>query len=227
MVTKQPLGEVFGFPPDNVTAEAEHCRRLRLCPFNNKMQRCTKDKADDPLGVCSVHEGGGLAITCPVRFRQSWRLLADAAEAVFPPDAHCDFLEEVRLRDGEGHPAGNIDFVLVSRDCSGQILDFVSLEVQAVYISGNVRKPFEYYMSERGEHAHMHCCDTLVRPDYLSSSRKRLVPQLLYKGGILKAWGKKQVVAIHEAFFETLPVPVAVDVGVSDLVWLIYGLDYI
>ena len=33
---------------------------------------------------------------------------------------------------------------------------------------------------------------TRVAPDYLSSSRKRLVPQLIYKGSILKAWGKNR-----------------------------------
>ena len=37
------------------------------------------------------------------------------------------------------------------------------------------------------------------RPDYLSSSRKRLAPQLIFKGGILKTWGRKQAVAVHSA----------------------------
>ena len=31
--------------------------------------------------------------------------------------------------------------------------------------------------------------------DYLSSSRKRLAPQLIFKGGILKSWKKKTAVA--------------------------------
>ena len=43
------------------------------------------------------------------------------------------------------------------------------------------------------------------RADYLSSSRKRLAPQLLYKGGIFKQWHKKQAVALHKAFYATLP----------------------
>ena len=29
------------------------------------------------------------------------------------------------------------------------------------------------------------------RPDYLSSSRKRLAPQLIFKGGIFNTWKKK------------------------------------
>src|SRR5437660_399630 len=51
---RQPLAEVFGFPIDNMSEEAQRHRKHRLCPFNNKVANCTKDKASDPLGVCSV-----------------------------------------------------------------------------------------------------------------------------------------------------------------------------
>ena len=57
-------------------------------------------------------------------------------------------LTEVRLDDKNGKSAGNIDLVLVAYDSNGRILDFGALEVQAVYISRNVRKPFEHYMQD-------------------------------------------------------------------------------
>ena len=63
------------------------------------------------------------------------------------------------------------------------------------------------------------------RPDYISSSRKRLAPQLLFKGGILKEWGKKQAVAIHRGFYSTLPKMTEVDPAKSDLAWMIYDLQ--
>jgi hypothetical protein len=62
------------------------------------------------------------------------------------------------------------------------------------------------------------------RPDYLSSSRKRLAPQLIYKGGILKAWGKKQTVAVHSAFYKTLPALPEVPKEKADIAWFIYDL---
>jgi len=34
--------------------------------------------------------------------------------------------------------------VLVAYDDAGKVVDFGALEIQAVYISGNVREPFEY-----------------------------------------------------------------------------------
>jgi hypothetical protein len=80
---RRPLAEVFGFPPDNLSPEAERYRRSRLCPYNNKVPSCTKDKANDPLGVCSVRDGSDLAITCPVRFREDWIIAEDAAAFFF------------------------------------------------------------------------------------------------------------------------------------------------
>ena len=32
---KHPLAEIFGFPPDNLSPEAERYRRNRLCPYQN------------------------------------------------------------------------------------------------------------------------------------------------------------------------------------------------
>ncbi|MGB9804950.1 NotI family restriction endonuclease [Desulfofundulus sp.] len=190
-MSDQPLAEVFGFPIDNLSDEAEYYRKNRLCPYNNKIPSCTKDKANDPLGVCSVFEGDKIAITCPTRFNQNWLALGEAARFFFNPDSKWTALREVPLKDRNGRNAGNIDFVLVRVDDENKILDFGSVEVQAVYISGNVRKPFEYYMSDRVGRKNMIWKSTNVRPDYLSSSRKRLAPQLIYKGGILKAWGEK------------------------------------
>jgi Restriction endonuclease NotI len=87
-VPKQPLAEVFGYPITNLSPEATRHRTKRLCPFNNRVPNCTKDKANDPLGVCSVHDGDSIAITCPVRFRENWLIADDAAEFFFPPNTN-------------------------------------------------------------------------------------------------------------------------------------------
>src|SRR5262245_28428720 len=126
-MAKQPLAEVFGFPIDNMSAEANRNRENKLCPFNNKVPNCTKDKANDPLGVCSIFTGEGTAITCPVRFRQDWMIAADAARFFFPAGATWTSLTEVRLKDAAGESAGNIDVVLVSYDDRGRLTDFGAL----------------------------------------------------------------------------------------------------
>lgn len=223
---KQPLAEVFGFPIHDISDEAKRYRAKNLCPFNNKVPNCTKDKAKDPLGVCSVLEGSDIAITCPVRFRQNWVIADDAADFFFPPEARWTTLVEVRLNDKNGKSAGNIDIVLVSYDGGGKVIDFGALEVQAVYISGNVRNPFEHYMTNPVKNRSMDWSDqeNYPRPDYLSSSRKRLVPQLIFKGGIFNAWGKRTAVALNSGFFNTLPKLKEVRKSDADIAWLIYDV---
>jgi hypothetical protein len=208
MKPQHPLAEIFGFPATDMSANANRHRTKRLCPFNNKVPNCTKDKAQNPLGVCSVFQGDAIVITCPIRFRQSW------------------LLTEVRLKDADGGSAGNIDIVLCAYDKAGKVYDFGALEVQAVYISGNVRNPFEYYMEAPAKRGDMDWTneENYPRPDFLSSSRKRLAPQLIFKGGIINAWNKKSAVALDKSFFDTLPKLPEVSKAEADIAWLIYDV---
>jgi hypothetical protein len=207
----QPLAEVFGHLVKDQTSKANRYRSLRLCPFNNKVPNCTKDKAKNPLGVCSIYYCSNPVITCPIRFREG---------------ATWSSLTEVRLNDANGKTAGNIDVVLVAYDECGKVYDFGALEIQAVYISGNVRDPFEYYMKDPTGNSSMNWSSqpNYPRPDFLSSSRKRLVPQLLFKSGILHSWKKKTAVALSKDFFDTLPPLKRISKDEADIAWLIYDL---
>jgi len=226
MAPTHPLTEVFGFTPQNMSDEAVRHRAKKLCPFNNKVPNCTKDKASDPLGTCSVRAGDGVAITCPIRFREKWIIADDAADFFFPKSAQWTSLTEVRLKDKSEKSAGNIDLVLVSYDSRGKVTDFGALEVQAVYISGNIRKPFEYYMQDPKNRWNMNWKGEQwwPAPDYLSSSRKRLAPQLIFKSGIFHTWHKKTAVALDAGFFATLPELKQVGKKDADLAWLVYDL---
>ncbi len=208
------------------TETARRYRTHRLCPFNNKVPNCTKDKAKNPLGVCSIYHENDPVITCPIRFRQDWIIADHAASFFFGEETQWTSLTEVRLNDATGKPAGNIDMVLVAYDDSGRVIDFGALEIQAVYISGNVREPFEHYMRDPQQNASMDWSrePNYPRPDYLSSSRKRLVPQLLYKGGILHSWKKRIAVALNRSFFATLPPLKRVAREDADMAWFIYDL---
>ncbi len=223
---RHPLAEVFGFAATDMSANANRHRTKRLCPFNNKVANCTKDKAQDPLGVCSVFQDNDVVITCPIRFRQGWMIADDAADFFFAPEATWTTLTEVRLKDANGGSAGNIDVVLCAYDRTGKVYDFGALEVQAVYISGNVRNPFEHYMESPSSRYKMDWTteENYPRPDYLSSSRKRLAPQLIFKGGILNTWEKKSAVALNKGFFATLPRLPEVEKDKADIAWLIYDL---
>ena len=225
----QPLAEVFGHLTTDLTEKADRYRSHRLCPFNNKVPNCTKDKAKDPLGVCSIYHENHPVITCPIRFREDWIITDHAASFFFEEGTPWSSLTEVRLNDSHGKSAGNIDVVLVAYDDNGKVYDFGTLEIQAVYISGNVREPFEYFMKDSRNRASMDWSKepNYPRPDYLSSSRKRLVPQLLFKGEILHGWPKKIAVALNRSFFATLPNLKKVSKSKADIAWLIYDLELI
>ena len=220
-----PLLEVFGYPTAASSEEAAEHRNHRLCPFGNRVPKCTKNRVADPLGVCSIKHKDGNAIICPIRFRQDEIVMADAADFFFAPDTRWLTLYEVRLRTKQNAPAGNIDIVLVAFDERGQVMDFGALEIQSVYISGNISEAFAWFMENPEVRNTEIWSGKSPRPDYLSSSRKRLVPQLSYKGHILHQWGKKQAVAIHSRFFDTLPDFDEVSKDEADLAWLVYELE--
>ena len=224
-----PLAEVFGFPADNLSPDAQRVRANRLCPYNNTSPNCTKTSVENPLGVCSVFgPRGDVVITCPVRFRQEWLIATDAAAFFFAPGTAWTAITEMHLNDHAGKSAGSIDVVLVAYDKVGRVIDYGALEVQAVYISGNVRTPFEHYMEDPAARFDMDWRGqrNYPRPDYLSSSRKRLAPQLIFKGGILNAWQRKSAVALNRGFYNTLPALEEVDPSESDMAWLIYDLQH-
>lgn len=221
----QPLGEVFGFPITNETSRAKRYRDNKLCPYNNIVSNCTKNSIEFPLGVCSLNHKGKKVIICPIRFREDWTIISDAASFIFEGKATWTHVGEVRLKDKHGKSAGNIDYVLVSYDEKGRILDFGSLEVQAVYISGNLTGPFTAYLESPSPTFNWSQAFKYPNPDYLSSSRKRLIPQIIAKGSILKQWDKKQVVALQTSFFNTLPTLPEFEKAESDFAFFLYDLE--
>ena len=220
----QPLAEVFGFPINNVSARAKRYRENKLCPFNNIVSNCTKNSIEFPLGVCSLNHKEKSVIICPIRFREDWSIISDAAGFIFDKKATWTHVGEVRLKDKHGKSAGNIDYVLVSYDNKGRVVDFGSLEVQAVYISGNLTGPFTAYLEKPSPGFTWTQAFKFPKPDYLSSSRKRLIPQIIAKGSILKQWKKKQVVALQASFYKTLPDLPEYDKAESDFAFFLYDL---
>ena len=220
----QPLAEVFGFPINNESARAKRYRDNKLCPFNNIVSNCTKNSIEFPLGVCSLNHKEKPVIICPIRFREDWSIISDAAGFIFNKKATWTHVGEVRLKDKHDKSAGNIDYVLVSYDDKGRVVDFGSLEVQAVYISGNLTGPFTAYLEKPSPGFTWTQAFKFPKPDYLSSSRKRLIPQIIAKGSILKQWKKKQVVALQTSFYKTLPDLPEFDKVESDFAFFLYDL---
>lgn len=220
------LAEVFGYPTDNLSPEAEKHRVEGVCPFNDEHFGCLKNQENPPLGNCSMQTPKGPTITCPTRFMQGGLVKEDAARFFGFPSGTWEVAPEVKLTDAAGHGVGNIDMVLVMRGADGEVEDFGSVEVQAVYISGNVRNPFRLYMEDReGRQHETYKGDKKPRPDYLSSF-KRLILQVMRKGSILAEWGKRQAIAVDRHFFSTFLELPPVPQEEAEIAWLVYDLAF-
>jgi len=231
MDSNNPLVEVFGYPTNDFSTEAKRHRQEKLCPFHNKSPRCTKDKRKNPLGACDVHKGGSAVITCPERFTEGWVIVKDAAEFFFESGDEYRVLREYQMKDAAGEVVGNIDIVLVKVDELGRVADFGAIEVQSVYVTGNMRDPFEHYMedpeSRVGYDWREHVKEEggyYPSPDW-RSSHKRLFRQLNSKGSIFSDLGKRQAVVIQKEFYDSMPDFTQVDTEDADLVWLVYDLN--
>jgi hypothetical protein len=90
--------------------------------------------------VCSLFDkDGNPTVVCPTRFKEGSLIVSEAASFFFSQTSRWMPLPEVRLKDANGKSAGNVDFVIVEYDKKGRVCNFGALEIQSVYISGNIR----------------------------------------------------------------------------------------
>ena len=205
------------------------------CPFKPGRPSCSKAG-----GVCSIQlydEGpngrigdslGVPVITCPTRFEQDHLLVRWLAEIVgFSPDEakiarEIPFMQSVTT----DKPAGKIDLIVARTE--GDRLEWYGLEIQAVYFSGQgMSSQFEILVTDE---------DTVPpypnhtrRPDWRSSSAKRLMPQLQVKVPTVRRWNSKLAVAVDQPFFDSIGGPSAnptQDINDGDIIWLVPRLSW-
>ena len=200
------------------------------CPFQKSRPPCRK-----PGGVCSLHRyeqgdngrlgppEGDPAIVCPARFEESELLVRWLAEIVgFRPE-EAKVAREVPFMQGTstGKPAGKIDLV-VAKASDGEVR-WYGLEIQAVYFSGSSMQS-EFTNLRNDDQPTPPFPDAVRRPDWRSSSAKRLMPQLQIKVPTLRRWGSKIAVAVDRPFFESIggpsPAP-SQDLNEGDVIWLV------
>lgn len=186
------IAEVFGYDVADNSVEAWSARHAKHCKFRNSP--CTKASISDPLGICTLADGGNAASLCPVRFLEQARIFKDAATIAFGEGTTFGIFPEIRILEiasseeaGRSKKIGKVDFLIGKID-EGVIIDFAAVEIQAAYFSGNSLRPvFDHYMATRS----MEGVNSKRRPDFRSCAQKRLVPQLQLKIPVFRRWGKK------------------------------------
>jgi len=186
------------------------------CPFQRGRPPCSKRG-----GVCSIQAPGGQpVITCPSRFYEgdllpSWLARIAGFSTVY-------LAREVPFMrsPATGRPAGRIDLVVAQDRLAAA---WFGLEIQAVYFSGRgMQSDFEMLLTDDSDIPP--APTEFRRPDWRSSSAKRLMPQLQIKAPTLRRWGTKLAVAVDLPFFEAIGGPTETpsrDLNDGDIIWLV------
>ncbi len=200
-----------------------------VCPFQKNDTPCRKKG-----GVCSIQrygEGedgrigfrqGNPVIVCPHRFKAGDLVTHWLAEIVGLDEETARIAYEVPFMHSTvtDKPAGRIDLVLANDD---DRLIWYGLEVQAVYFSGKGMTS-EFGRLRTDDKPLPPFPDAIRRPDWRSSSAKRLMPQLQVKVPTLRRWGTKLAVAVDRQFYEAIggasKNPVR-DLDEGEVIWLV------
>lgn len=191
-----------------------------ICPFQAGTPVCSKRG-----GVCSIKEGDNLpVIVCPRRFNAGNLLPKWLAEIAGFPEAYLASEVPFMRSPTTGRAAGRVDLV-IARDCNASA--WYGLEIQAVYFSGQgMDADFRAILNHDGEEPPEPTATR--RPDWRSSSAKRLMPQLQVKGPTLRRWGTKLAVAVDLPFFEAIGGPTisqSTDPNDGDILWMVSRID--
>ena len=196
------------------------------CPFrsitcNKRGGVCSLQSYTEATGSIAETDGHRV-IVCPNRFEQDSLLVRWLADIVgFRPEElqlarEIPFMQSVVTK----RPAGKIDLVIAA---DRHELRWFGLEIQAVYFSGDgMSIEFEALRKATGVLPPYPLGKR--RPDWRSSSAKRLMPQLQVKGPTLRRWHSKIAVAVDTPFFESLGGPSKTpehDLDAGDIIWLV------
>ncbi len=159
-------------------------------------------------------------IMCPRRFDQRQMLPLWLGEIVGFKNIYLAREVPFMRSAATGRAAGRIDMVIAGDETAET---WFGLEIQAVYFSGH---KMESDFVRLSRDANITLPETAVnrRPDWRSSSAKRLMPQLQVKCPTLRRWGTKLAVAVDFPFFEAIGGPSANpshDLDDGDIVWLV------
>lgn len=237
--------EIYGYKPDATTDEAKAAREeswwdvstgerwAAECPFKggacNKSTTTDDDYVDGTraTGVCSLNEGNYSYIVCPERFRTT-DVFQGIVDHVFDDHPHASWAKfsEERIPTTADKIAGNVDHV-VALHSDGELIDFVGIEVQATYFSGDAYRPeFYEYMEQIDDGGDPQYIPTGTRrPDFRSCGDKRLIPQVRQKGDIFNSWGRDFAVILDTALWDYLPSMPEPEDGEPDFYFFVYRLD--
>lgn len=197
------IWEFFGYRTDDSSIEAKAAAAKNQCPIIGEV--CEKSFNDGVTsGVCALKPMTSQpVICCPIRmYAEEYRILKDVSIKAFgeglklvPGREALGFATtesescvavfgkrwggELRLPQKSGRGGYFVDWVLAKLDSTGELEEFVAVEVQTIDTTGTYRNGYEALMHDRST------IKTTAGLNWENVS-KRILPQLIYKGQVLQ-----------------------------------------
>lgn len=195
-----PVAEIFGFPPDCNTPEAQRARDERLCPF--KGGECTKIRTAAKTPICSFrYRAKGFA--SPV----IWAICANRLAAELPrvPDyafgdrAHeARVVRELKIKD----PDMTFDGVAMLVEPDGDV-QFAGIEAQSIDTRGGAIGPlWEAYRKGIPDQWRTLYPRGPAFGVNTANVWKRLLPQVMNKGRMYADWETKLYVIVQDTLLQ-------------------------
>ena len=197
------IWEFFGYRTDDLSLKAKAAAAKKECPIIGEV--CEKSFNDGVTsGVCALKPmTSEPVICCPIRmYADDYRILKDVSIKAFyeglkllPGREALSFATtasescvavfgkrwggELRLPQKSGRGGYFVDWVLAKIDATGELEEFVAVEVQTIDTTGTYRNGYEAFMHDRST------IKTTAGLNWENVS-KRILPQLIYKGQVLQ-----------------------------------------
>lgn len=197
------IWEFFGYRTTDESDNARTAIKTQTCPIIN--EKCEKSFNDGVIsGTCSLKPmTSGPVICCPIRmYADDYRILRDVSDRAFTQDLKlipgrqaaeyaieknlpCVAVfgkrwgGELRLPQKSGKGGYFVDWVLAKLDASGELEEFVAVEVQTIDTTGTYRNGYEALMEDHS------VIKTSAGLNW-ENVNKRILPQIIYKGQVLQ-----------------------------------------
>lgn len=186
------IGEILGEPASEMRnpVNADY-----QCPFINSQCLKRSQRIEGPYPICSIWRGANsakLVCLCPKRFFQV-NFLEDVIANCWPgkPPANPQIAHEVQMKG-----FGQVDFVIADLDSAGNVRDFISVELQAVDITGSVEPAYQAAINNQM---------LTKKPSHgfnWANVRKRYISQLISKGIYHHHWGTRMVAVLQTVVYD-------------------------
>lgn len=195
-----------------------------LCPFINS--KCTKrsHRIEGPFPVCSVFRKTKKdkhpipIVVCPRRLYAA-DIYNDVVAHCWPGDSLSNPIVVHEIKMGK---VGNVDMVIADLSDSGtEISDFVSIELQAIDITGSYEPAYSAIVLNS---------ELDKKPKYnfnYKNVQKRLMSQMTDKGFYHHHWGTKIIAVIQDVMFDNLKSRLNfadIDIEKSNIIFMQYSL---